>query len=355
MRFWRDNGGACALAAFGLPTDAALAANDAINDRAAAYKAARLRPEARMDQLRVLAFLDILNGITLQARIAADRAAQAEQASASGDDGSGHLGGGDHGTHSGEVSTSDVGGGASTSDRDGDGSTSDDAGDDPGGTRPDDDGSAHASDGGHNTSAGDVSTSDAGGAGSSSDSAGDSSTIDRDRDDSGGDRDSSITDDPAGRPGHPSGGAGDPASSPILPALTARSNLTFPLATLLGLAERPGAAHGLGPLDPALVRDLAAAAAGSPHSQWCTTITDSQGVAVAHGCAKPARTKKNRPASRDGPAQWAFTPTGDPGPPGGYGALDTHPARRPRVHRPTRAHPGHRLRPPARVTRLPAQ
>jgi hypothetical protein len=73
------------------------------------------------------------------------------------------------------------------------------------------------------------------------------------------------------------------------------------------------------PLDPALVRDLAATAAGSPHSQWCTTITDSQGVAVAHGCAKPARTKKNRPASRDGPARWAFTPTGDPGPPGGYG------------------------------------
>jgi hypothetical protein len=95
--------------------------------------------------------------------------------------------------------------------------------------------------------------------------------------------------------------------------------LTLPLTTLLGLAERPGAAHGLGPLDPALVRDLAATTAGSPHSQWCTTITDSQGVAVAHGCAKPARGKRNRPASRDGPARWAFTPTDDPGPPGGYG------------------------------------
>ena len=207
VRFWRDNGGACALAAFGLPTDAALAANDAINDRAAAYKAAKLRPDARMDQLRVLAFLDILNGITLQARIAADRAAQAEQASASGDDGSTsqgtHGGPGStrpNGASGGGVSTSDVGGGASTSDRDGDGSTSDDAGDDPGGTRPDDDGSAHASDGGHNTSAGDVSTSNAGGAGSASDRAGDSSTIDRDRDDSGGDRDSSITDDPPAGP-----------------------------------------------------------------------------------------------------------------------------------------------------------
>ena len=316
VRFWRDNGGACALAAFGLPTDAALAANDAINDRAAAYKAARLRREARMDQLRVLAFLDILNGITLDTRIAADRAAQAAQASAGGDDGStsqgapggpgstgpdddgnAHLGGRDHGTNSGDVSTSDAGGGGSTSDRDGDGSTSDDAGDDPGGTRPDDDGSAHASDGGHDTSAGDVSASDAGGADSASDKAGDGST----NGDPGG-----------GRPGAP-------AAAPVLPALTARANLTLPLATLLGLAERPGAAHGLGPLDPALVRDLAATAAGSPHSQWCLTITDSQGVAVAHGCAKPARTKKNRPASRDGPARWAFTPTDDPGPPGSYG------------------------------------
>ncbi len=304
VRFWRDNGGACALAAFGLPTDAALAANDAINDRAAAYKAAKLRPEARMDQLRVLAFLDILNGITLDTRIACDRAAQAAQAGASGDDGSTsqgtHGGPGStrpNGASGGGVSTSDVGGGVSTSDRDGDGSTSEDAGDDPCGTRPGDGGSAHASDGGHNTSAGDVSTSDAGGADSASDKAGDGST----NGDLGG-----------GRPGAP-------AVAPVLPALTARANLTLPLATLLGLAERPGAAHGLGPLDPALVRDLAATAAGSPHSQWCTTITDSQGVAVAHGCAKPARTKKNRPASRDGPIPWAFTATGDPGPPGGYG------------------------------------
>jgi hypothetical protein len=243
VRFWRDNGGACALAAFGLPTDAALAANDAINDRAAAYKSAKLRPDARMDQLRVLAFLDILNGITLGTRIAADRAAQA---SAGVDDGSTS-----HGAPGG-----------------------------PGSTRPD------------GTSGGDVSTSGDAGSGSTSDKAGDGS----------------ITASPGG-----------PAAVPVLPALTARANLTLPLATLLGLAERPGAGHGLGPLDPALVRDLAATAAGSPHSQWCTTITDSQGVAVAHGCAKPARGKRNRPASRDGPARWAFTPTGDPGPPGGYG------------------------------------
>src|SRR5215469_10729582 len=80
VRFWRENGGACALAAFGLPTDAALAANDAINDRATQYKTAKNRPDARMDQLRVLAFLDILTGITLESRITQDRAAQAAQA-----------------------------------------------------------------------------------------------------------------------------------------------------------------------------------------------------------------------------------------------------------------------------------
>jgi len=250
VRFWRDNGGACALAAFGLPTDAALAANDAINDRAAAYKAARIRPEARMDQLRVLAFLDILNGITLESRIAADRAAQAQQAGVGSDDGSTSQG-----AHGG-----------------------------PGSTRP------------NATSASDVSTSDQASTGSTS----------------GGHGDGSTTNSAGGEPG-------SPAAIPVLPALTARGNLTFPLATLLGLAERPGAGHGLGPLDPALVRDLAAAIALSPHSQWCTTITDSQGIAVAHGCAKPARAKKNRPASRDGPTGWAFTPTSDPGPPGGYG------------------------------------
>ena len=260
VAFWRDNGGACALAAFGLPTDAALAANDAINTRAAQYKAAKIRPDARMDQLRVLAFLDILNGITLEARIATDRAAQAAQASTS-------HGDADDGTGSGDVPTGDDNGGNSTSDRDGEAS-------------------AQAGDGGRDTGAGDPSTSDAPDAGSASGNTGD----------------------------------GSPAPAPVVPALTARSNLTLPLATLLGLADRPGASHGLGPLDPALVRDLAATAANSPYSEWCTTITDTNGVAVAHGCAKPVRTtKKTRSTTRAGPPGWAFTLTDDPGPPGGYG------------------------------------
>jgi hypothetical protein len=98
-------------------------------------------------------------------------------------------------------------------------------------------------------------------------------------------------------------------------------NLTLPLATLLGLAERPGDGHGLGPLDPALVRDLAAAAAGSPYSEWCVTITDPNGYATGHGCAKLVKTTRgtSRAAnSRDGP--WTFTRLRDAGPPDGFGA-----------------------------------
>jgi hypothetical protein len=127
----------------------------------------------------------------------------------------------------------------------------------------------------------------------------------------------------AGNPG--AGAAGGSPADPAVPALAARANLTLPLATLLGLAERPGAGHALGPLDPALVRDLAAAATNSPDSDWCLTITDSEGVAVAHGCARPARTKKTAfpAASRDGPpggTPWALTRRDEPGPAGGHGS-----------------------------------
>ena len=76
---------------------------------------------------------------------------------------------------------------------------------------------------------------------------------------------------------------------PSFPAIRPRlSDLVIPLATLLGLADRPGEGHGLGPLDPDICRDLAAAAAGSPHSQWCVTVTDRNGIAIGHGCGGSA-------------------------------------------------------------------
>jgi hypothetical protein len=74
VRLWREHSGASALAGYGLPADAALAANASINQRAEEYKRAKIMPDARMDQLRVLAFCDLLNGISAAARIARARA-----------------------------------------------------------------------------------------------------------------------------------------------------------------------------------------------------------------------------------------------------------------------------------------
>ncbi len=130
----------------------------------------------------------------------------------------------------------------------------------------------------------------------------------------------------------------------------------LPLATLLGLADRPGEGYGLGPLDPDLCRALAVAAAGSPYSRLCVTVTDPDGIATGHGCARADRRPGERPAGTPSPpgpvpahdaaalparmnltitadrlaelaaatgppgrATWGFTRDTDPGPPDGHG------------------------------------
>ena len=70
--------------------------------------------------------------------------------------------------------------------------------------------------------------------------------------------------------------------------------VTVPLATLLGQAERAGDNRLLGPLDPAMTRDLATAAARSPVSRWEVTVVDEHGYAVGHGIARPARGSSKR-------------------------------------------------------------
>jgi Domain of unknown function (DUF222) len=317
VRFWRANGGACALAAYGLPTDAALAANDAIEDRARRYKLLKVRPNARLDQLRVLAFLDILNGITLETRLAqsrTDAAAEQDRTTAAEQYGPPERGLGgapDGGTPAGTANS-----GTSDEDRDAydwDAYFGDRV--DPGDDVPDVSESA-ASDR-NDASTADSSAPDEGAPGPG--------VPDDDWfTDTFGDVGESARLQSPGPGTADDGYSGNPAVPPVLPGLAARGNLTLPLATLLGMAERPGAGHELGPLDPALVRDLAASAANNPSSEWCLTITDGEGVAVAHGCARPARTKKTSPppASRDGPPgpmPWALTPRDEPGPPGGYG------------------------------------
>ena len=132
--------------------------------------------------------------------------------------------------------------------------------------------------------------------------------------------------------GGPDGAGPDgPGAGPqigVVPAgFAGRITLTIPLATLLGLADRPAEIPGIGPIDPALARDLAHTAAANPRTTWCVTVTDEHGHAIGHGCARPeatSRRKRQGPAPpggtriRDGPG-FAFTATGRPGPPGGYG------------------------------------
>jgi hypothetical protein len=127
---------------------------------------------------------------------------------------------------------------------------------------------------------------------------------------------------------------GGPLAGAIPPGFAGKVNLTIPLATVLGLAHRPGEMAGIGPIDPALARDLAAAAARNPRSTWCVTVTDPDGHAIGHGCARPAPkngptnpAKRGIPGGRDspdwtsstGPPGFSITAIGQSGAVGGFG------------------------------------
>jgi uncharacterized protein DUF222 len=126
-------------------------------------------------------------------------------------------------------------------------------------------------------------------------------------------------------------GGARPADAGAGPELRAKVNLTIPVGTATGGDNRPGEAWELGALDPDLARQLLAAAARSPGSEFCVTVTDEHGYAVGHGCAKPARPAKTTSHGRQptgkpppGPApparQATFTRRDRPGPPGGFGS-----------------------------------
>jgi hypothetical protein len=121
-------------------------------------------------------------------------------------------------------------------------------------------------------------------------------------------------------------GPGSPGVGAIPAGFAVRGTLTIPLVTLTRLADRPGELGGIGPIDPWLARNLAGAAALNPKTTWCVTVTDAQGHAVAHGCARPeptSRQKRAKPGTpggvRDGPPGFSFTATGRDGPLGGSG------------------------------------
>ncbi len=123
----------------------------------------------------------------------------------------------------------------------------------------------------------------------------------------------------AGPDGRPPGGCSRTGGVPA--GFVGRVNLTVPLATVLDLADRPGELSGIGPIDPTLARDLARAAARNPRTSWCVTVTDQDGHAIGHGCARPEAGGRAPPRAtgesrRSG---FAFSAGDGRGPPGGFG------------------------------------
>lgn len=280
VRLWREQSGAAALVGRNLPTDEALAAYASVNARTEQYKKSKVFPDASLDQIRAMAYLDLLNGITAADRIAHARAkATAEQ--------------------SGAIPCTPTGPASKSPDRATDDihdPASDDTPGDPAG------GSCRERDSRHPDHEGpDGSAPDGHGPGGRGPNGGGS----------GGDAPGGGCPDGGGSGGHsPVGGSlhgrGRGGDDPALGGAARLTDLVVPLLTLAGLAERPGEGHVLGPLDPDLCRDLAATAANSPHSEWCVTITDEKGFAIAHGCARQGRddkaTRKNWPSHPGGSA-----------------------------------------------------
>jgi hypothetical protein len=354
VAFWREHSGTCGLAGTGLPADEALRANAHVEARAQAYRRAGVK--RYVDLLRVMAFLDILNGVSHADRVArckaedaareAEEATEREAANAAGQEAEADrlarlrqaardkaardkaarakAGSGAPGNATPDAGTHDSGGP--------DGS--------PDGRAPEDEFSGGsgayppAEDPCSNCTIGNCPCNDldppepppCGDCGYADCRCG----MNPGDAPAGGNhgRDPGASD-----PGGAGPGVGGPGASG--PGLPIRGNLTLPLQTLLGRAERPGEAHGLGALDPGLVRDLARVGAAHPDSEFCITITDELGHAVGHGCCKPVRPRRapgraarrmNRGKAPPGPAPPAdldratFTPSGKPGPPGGFGS-----------------------------------
>jgi hypothetical protein len=283
VELWRDDAGTAALCGYNLPPDEALAADQAISARARELKAAGLA--GTMDQLRVRAYLDFLLGQDTLAQLATPTQPAAPDDAT----GSDRPDRGRDETHE---------PGASPDDTQQPGRSRNDAGP-PGPSR--DERRAGASPDGPDR------------AGCCRDKA------DRPGPCRHGEGRSECADDAtAGSTGSRGTRIGNPRG------FAGQINLTIPLATLLGLAERPGEAAGFGALDPALARTMAAAAATNPSTRWCMTVTDGQGHPVGHGCARRGRgaqaNSTGPPANDPDRSAPAFTRGPGPGPPGGYGA-----------------------------------
>jgi hypothetical protein len=349
----REESGAAGLSGRDMPTDQTLAAHASVCARAQEYKeSGAFGDDVRMDQYRVSAYLDLLNGITRDVRIASGvlpgtcppGKPPADEPPAD------EPGAGGPCPGEGDCSCRECDGSCSPPPPDDDqpeDGDDDEPGDAPDGGAPGDAGPRGGP--GTGTTPGTSVGQAGGGAGPSvghgsdagecgSDDAESDCGPGRERGDSssGDDRRNAVPSD--GNNGDPSNGrsdngpgstsdsgpgdvrsgsgpgdkqrykhsGGQPRPQPTSASATPPSrlaDLVVPLATLLGLAERPGEGQGLGPLDPDLCRELAIAAASSPRSRLCVTITDPDGIAIGHGCAHPARRGKlPGPAGHGSPA-----------------------------------------------------
>jgi hypothetical protein len=239
---FREESGAVGLSGRDLPAAQALAGHASVVGRAKEYEASGAFPGQTTSSLQALAYLHLLNGVTAGDAIAFARAAGAEPPNGGPDDSGPDDSGPEGGEPEGGGHDEDAGDGGSRSEA-GSGSHGDD--EDPG----------HGEDPGDGEDPG-------GGSGPGN----------------GGDG-----------PGGGGGGLGSGGDQRALP------EVTVPLVTLQGHATRAGESRLLGPLDPAMARDLAVAAARSPCSRWEVTIVDEQGYAAGHGIARPRRGSRRRP------------------------------------------------------------
>ena len=261
---FREESGAVGLSGRDLPAAQALAGHASVVARARLYEASGAFPGQGTSSLEALAYLHLLNGVSARDAIAFARAAAAEPPDG-GPDVSGPEDGGP------------------------DDSGPDDSGPDDG----DPEGGAPEG-GGHDEDAGDEGSRSEAGSGSHGD----------DEDPGHGEAPGNGDDGPGG-----GGGLGSGGDQRALP------EVTVPLVTLQGRAARAGENRLLGPLDPALARDLATAAARSPDSRWEVTVVDEHGYAAGHGVARPRRVsgQEPRPPGMSGcalPARINITVTG---------------------------------------------
>jgi hypothetical protein len=323
VSFFREQAGTAGLSGRDLPPDEALAAMAAVNARAEQYKESGAFGDTPMDVLRAHAYLDLINGVPAAERIAiAERQDDAARAWAAADASAGREAGpAPDDAHPGPDDQADPGDCPCT-ECDGSCQPHDDGDPDDSGQEVDDDGDLDGGQADDDEPDDDIPPDDCGAGGGPGPG-------------------------PLG-PGGSGGGGGRGPRPGVPPAGRDRerrpADLIVPLATLLGLAERPGEIHGFGLLDPALARELAAAAAASPRTEICVTATSPEGYATGHGCARPARTPRQAgppaspvalparlnltipaaalpslsrpsgPASHTGP--WSFTPRTPRGRPG---------------------------------------